>query len=79
MYRRGLPFLAAFFLINAAAAGPVAVPPAVGTWAREKGYYKIVEAQQLPFEKFELTRCRDGTVILIYGRGYLERLPGSHT
>jgi len=56
----------------------VLVPKAAGAWARQHGYYKTVQARRLPFAKFELTRCHDGTVIIIYGRGYIERLPGSH-
>ena len=47
-------------------------------WFREKGYYKTVRVHHLPFAQFTITRLADGAMIVIYGRGYIERLPGSH-
>ncbi len=65
-------------LVTPAAAAPYAVPKGVGKWAREKGYYKTVREQRLPFARFMTTRLADGTMVVIYGRGYIERQPGSH-
>ncbi|MGC8553783.1 MAG: hypothetical protein ACP5O7_13120 [Phycisphaerae bacterium] len=61
-----------------AVAAPYAVPKAVGKWAREKGYYKTVRLHHMGFIKFELTHLLDGTTVVMAGRGYIERPPGSH-
>ena len=62
----------------AAATAAAAAPKGVGKWAREKGYYQTVQAHILPIANFTVTRLSDGTMIVIYGRGYVERPPGSH-
>ncbi len=61
-----------------AAAAPYAVPKGVGKWGREKGYYRVVRLHHLEFARFQLTHLLDGTTIVMAGRGYIMRPPGSH-
>jgi hypothetical protein len=63
---------------GSAVAAPYAVPKGVGRWAREKGYYKTVRLHHVGFIPLGLTHLLDGTTVLMAGRGYIERPPGSH-
>ena len=73
-----LPVILLAGLATPAVAAPYAVPKAVGKWGREKGYYKVVLLHHLGFAQFQLTHLLDGTTIVMAGRGYIMRPPGSH-